>query len=98
MSAEEAPGWSVYVLWSDTGRRFYTGLSEDVEHRLAQHNAGFSRWTARYAPWRCVFLRAFPTLTEARRFENLLKRQKGGQGFYRATGLSAQEYPRSTGS
>ena len=27
--------YHVYILWSDQGRRFYVGLSQDVAHRLA---------------------------------------------------------------
>jgi hypothetical protein len=33
------------------------------------------------------------SITDARKFENLLKKQKGGAGFYRLTGLT-----RSSGS
>jgi putative endonuclease len=85
----------VYALRSDRLPRFYIGLAEDVDARLRQHNQGRSQWTARYRPWRCVFRRAFPNLTEARQFENLLKRQKGGRGFYQHTGLTPTHRPAS---
>lgn len=80
--------YSVYVLWSTAGQRFYIGLSDDVDARLAQHNEGISKWTRRYAgSWGLAYSRAFDSLGEARRFENRLKRQKGGAGFYSLTGL-----------
>ena len=85
----------VYILRSDRIPRSYIGLAEDVDARLRQHNEGRSQWTARYRPWRCVFRRAFPDLTQARQFENLLKRQKGGRGFYKYTGLTPPD-PRDT--
>ena len=88
----------VYVLYSDTGGRFYVGLSEDPQRRLASHNAGKSRWTSRHVPWRIVFERRFPSLTEARRFENLLKRQHGGAGLFKHTGLRPEEFGPSQGS
>jgi len=51
--------------------KFYIGLSDDVARRIEQHNVGVSRWT----------------LSEARKLELLLKRQKGGDRSYRLTGL-----------
>lgn len=79
--------YQVYVLQNSTGR-FYTGVSEDVAHRLAQHNSGVSKWTAKFRPWRLVWTSAQMSLSPARRLENLLKKQKGGRGFYRITGLT----------
>ena len=96
--AASAKSYVVYVLRSDSGCRHYIGLTEDVDERLRQHNDGLSRWTARYRPWRCIFHREFPSLTQARKFENLLKRQKGGQGFFRLTGLDSDRGGSPTGS
>ena len=84
--------YRVYVLQNPTGQ-FYIGLSEDVTLRLAQHNDGVSKWTRGRGPWVSVWNSESMTLTKARKLEGLLKRQKGGQGFYRMTGLS-----RSSGS
>ncbi|HUL51766.1 MAG TPA: GIY-YIG nuclease family protein, partial [Opitutaceae bacterium] len=48
--------------------------------RLGDHNAGISKWTAKYRPWHLIWT-SFPlTLSSARKLENLLKRQKGGVG------------------
>ena len=96
MPATPKPYW-VYVLYSDAADRFYTGVTEHVAERLEKHNRGRSRWTARHRPWRLVFRRRFPSLTDARRFENLLKRQKGGRGFYQHTGLARESLRRSQG-
>ena len=91
--------YHVYILWSDQGRRFYVGLSQDIAHRLAQHNAGDSRWTARFAgSWRVVWSQACASLTEARALESKLKRQNGGHGLFHLTGLNPAQFPRSSGS
>ena len=82
----------VYAVWSDQADRFYIGTTEDIEKRLAQHNAGLSKWTKRGIPWRLAWSRPFPTRTEALKFERLLKRQKGGAGFFRLTGLDPGAY------
>jgi len=84
--------YCVYALAIPDGR-FYIGLTDDVDRRLAQHNFGVSIWTRHRGPWQLVWSKGPLSLTEARKLERLLKRQKGGQGFFNLTGLS-----RSSGS
>ena len=79
--------YRVYVLENPAGRH-YIGLSENVAKRLTQHNMGESKWTAKHDPWKRVWQSEALDLSAARKLENLLKRQKGGTGFYRITGLS----------
>ncbi len=79
--------YQVYVLRNPAGTH-YIGLSTDPRLRLQQHNAGVSLWTRNRGPWQLVWLSRNLSLTEARRLENYLKRQKGGSGFYAFTGLS----------
>jgi putative endonuclease len=81
------PQYRVYVL-QNPAKRFYIGVSADVEHRLAEHNAGRSIWTKRKGPWELVWVSESQSLGAARKLENTLKRQKGGAGFYKMTGLS----------
>jgi predicted GIY-YIG superfamily endonuclease len=87
MSRVSGKPYFVYVLWSPSGHRFYTGISEDPQHRTDQHNQGISNWTARYRPWRLVYLEGFDDYTDARKRELQLKAQKPGQGFFRLAGL-----------
>jgi len=79
--------YRVYVLQNSDGK-FYIGLTEDVTRRLEQHNSGESKWTMGRGPWMIVWQSEFTNLSDARKLEVLLKRQKGGDGFYRLTGLS----------
>ena len=78
--------YRVYVLKNCEGR-FYIGLSDDLPRRIEQHNFGISRWTKGKGPWALAWQSDKLALGDARRLENLLKRQKGGAGFYRMTGL-----------
>ena len=78
--------YRVYVLQNTDGR-FYIGLSEDVLVRLEQHNSGKSNWTRFRGPWVLVWTSEYLSLSEARKLETLLKRQKSGDGFFRMTGL-----------
>ena len=89
------PAYQVYVIQNPAGR-FYIGLTEDVELRLQQHNEGISKWTRTRGPWNLVWTSSHMSLGEARKLENLLKKQKGGSGFYRMTGITDER--RSSGS
>ena len=85
-----------YILWSTTARRFYIGVTEDVSKRLSDHNSGISKWTKRYAgSWELVWQRKLDSLGEARKLENLLKRQKGGRGFWTITGLNPDSFDKA---
>ncbi|MEZ5404721.1 MAG: GIY-YIG nuclease family protein [Verrucomicrobiia bacterium] len=79
--------YQVYTL-QNPENRYYIGLSENIEVRLAQHNNHQSRWTKNKGPWQLIWQSSSMTLSEARRLENKLKRQKTGKGFYQMTGLS----------
>ncbi|HEX7469316.1 MAG TPA: GIY-YIG nuclease family protein [Verrucomicrobiae bacterium] len=84
--------YQVYVIRNAAGR-FYIGLSEAIQLRLQQHNDGISKWTRSRGPWTLAWASEPLSLTDARKLENYLKRQKGGIGFQKLTGLN-----RSSGS
>ena len=82
----------LYVLWSQLARRFYTGIAQDPQQRLAQHNQGLSGWTSRYRPWELVHLELHNNYRAARKRELELKAQKAGRGFFRLTGLEPARF------
>jgi putative endonuclease len=88
MSRVSGKPYFVYVLWSPTGQRFYIGISENPTHRLEQHNAGISKWTAKFGPWRLVHMEPFVDYQGARKREIELKQQNSGEGFYKLIGRS----------
>jgi len=71
--------YEVYIIKSDC-EKFYIGLSENAEHRLNEHNLGLSKWTSKYKNWEIIYIKKLKNLSEARKWENYLKRQKGGNG------------------
>ena len=75
--------YRVYVLQNEAGR-FYIGLSDDVDRRLEQHHQGVSKWTKTRGPWRLVWQSEDLSLSDARKLENHLKRQKGRSRFLRS--------------
>lgn len=92
MSRVSGKPYFVCVLWSASARRFYTGITEDPQHRLLRHNEGDSRGTARYRPWVLVFQEQYPDHRSARVRENRLKAKKGGQGFFTLTGRDPSQF------
>ncbi|MEO6002931.1 MAG: GIY-YIG nuclease family protein [Opitutus sp.] len=78
--------YHVYVIQNDEGR-FYIGLTDDVIRRLSDHNSGVSTWTRHRGPWQLRWTSEAMSITDARKLENFLKRQKGGGGFYQYAGI-----------
>jgi predicted GIY-YIG superfamily endonuclease len=68
----------VYLLQSEAfvGQR-YVGITSDLRKRLAEHNAGRSPHTSKYAPWRLVTYVAFSNEQKAEHFERYLKSGSG---------------------
>jgi predicted GIY-YIG superfamily endonuclease len=46
---------------------------------VQQHNDGISKWTAGKGPWTLRWTSEANSIGEARKLENLLKRQNGGE-------------------
>ena len=77
-----------YVIYSTTHCQYYIGVTDDIARRVQDHNCGVSKWTKGKGPWQLEWSKEFLSLGDARRFENILKRQKGGAGFYQLTGIT----------
>ena len=68
----------VYILQSVSDPdQFYTGICANVRDRLAAHNAGQSRHTSKYKPWRVVSAHYFADPNVAAAFERYLKTGSG---------------------
>jgi predicted GIY-YIG superfamily endonuclease len=68
----------VYILQSiQVPEHFYVGLTEDLHHRLARHNAGEVPHTAKLRPWRIKTAVAFTDRARAADFERYLKSPSG---------------------
>ena len=88
--------YQVYVI-ENPDDRFYIGVSNDPETRLNQHNDGVSEWTRNKGPWTLAWTSEEMSITQARKLENWLKRQKGGNGFFQKTGLTQPKGSKSRG-
>jgi putative endonuclease len=67
----------LYILLNETKTRTYTGVADDVEKRLNQHNAGRVKSSSQYRPYKVIHTESFQTLKEARQKETFYKSATG---------------------
>ena len=68
----------VYILTSQSAPdQIYIGLTTNLAKRLESHNAGLSKHTAKFRPWRIRVAIAFPSREKAAAFERYLKSHSG---------------------
>ena len=63
----------VYILLSEKTHKYYKGSTDNLEKRLAQHNAGESTYTKRDRPWKLAWFTETPTREAALLLERKLK-------------------------
>ena len=60
-----------------TGTHHYVGSTQDLQSRLAKHNAGEVPHTSKFKPWRIETAVAFDSQEKAAAFEKYLKSGSG---------------------
>ncbi|MDO8560079.1 MAG: GIY-YIG nuclease family protein [bacterium] len=73
--------YAVYILHSSKTGRYYTGMTQDVERRLREHNAGKTTSTRTGIPWTIVYREYLTNRREAWLREHQIKKFKGGGSF-----------------
>jgi len=67
----------VYVIKSSEGY-YYTGMTEDLERRLSEHNnKSKSFWTKRGSNWEVIYSEKFESRQEAMKREHWMKSGHG---------------------
>jgi predicted GIY-YIG superfamily endonuclease len=68
----------VYTLESlSSSDEIYTGQTQDLKHRLKEHNSGRVPHTSKFAPWQIRSATAFKSKERALAFERYLKSGSG---------------------
>jgi putative endonuclease len=71
--------WFVYILRC-ADQTLYTGITNDIERRLSEHNRGVgAKYTRGRTPVELVFVESTANRSEALRRENAIKRMKLAQ-------------------
>jgi putative endonuclease len=66
----------LYILYSQSRDRYYTGFSSNPEERLVEHNLGATTSTRTGRPWRLVYIEEFDNKSAAIKRETTIKRMK----------------------
>ena len=66
----------LYILKSETTGRYYVGQSQDLEARIAYHNANYSKSLKNRGPWSLIYEEEYPTRAAAMRRERQIKSWK----------------------
>lgn len=67
----------VYVLRNVNKNFIYIGYSEDLQSRIKEHNAGYSKSTKFYLPIELIHYEAYKNKEDAKRREQYLKTNRG---------------------
>ena len=65
----------------------YTGVTEDLQTRIAKHNAGGVPHTASFKPWKVEAYFAFETKEKAAAFEAYMKTHSGRSNIRHSLGF-----------
>ncbi|MGB2755657.1 MAG: GIY-YIG nuclease family protein, partial [Phycisphaerae bacterium] len=67
----------VYILLNEAKTRTYTGVSDNVDNRLTEHNTGRVKSSRPYRTYEIIHVEPFETLSEARQKEKFYKSATG---------------------
>ena len=65
--------YTVYILFSPSTGKFYTGQTQDIENRIIEHNSGETKSIKAGIPWRMVWKQEVATRAEAMALEKKIK-------------------------
>jgi len=67
----------VYILLNKAKTRTYTGVTDNIEKRLKEHNEGKIKSSRPYRPYQVIHAEEFETLSQARQMEKFYKSTTG---------------------
>ncbi len=65
----------VYILYSPKIKKYYSGHTQDLNNRLAEHNRGESKFTKLGTPWKLIFSTEVSNKSQAIILENKIKKR-----------------------
>ena len=78
--------FTVYILFSDSCKKFYTGQTVDLENRMTEHNNGETKSIKTCLPWRTVWTESVETRSHAVALESKIK-SRGASRFLSDLGI-----------
>jgi putative endonuclease len=65
----------VYIVFSQSCGKYYTGHTQDLDNRLREHNDGEGNFTSKCLPWMIIWSSMAPSRGEAMKLENKIKKR-----------------------
>ncbi len=81
--------FTVYILYSSSILKYYTGQTQDLENRMLEHNSGETTSIKNGIPWVIVWRKEVETRREAMQLEKKIK-SRGAKRFIEDIGSSAK--------
>ena len=78
--------YTVYILYSRTCSKFYTGQTQDLNNRIIEHNSGETTSLRSCIPWTLVWEIEVDTRAEAMKLEKKIK-SRGANRYLSDLGL-----------
>ncbi len=69
--------YTVYILYSNSLKKFYTGYTGNLEQRLAFHNASVNSFSKKGIPWVLIKRFELPDKSSAMALEQQIKKNGG---------------------
>ncbi|MFC0771765.1 GIY-YIG nuclease family protein [Terrimonas alba] len=69
--------YTVYILFTPQFNKHYTGFTSNLSERMKSHNELGHDWTAKYRPWKLIYIKEFETKADALAYEKWLKTGTG---------------------
>ena len=66
---------TVYILFSKSTQKYYTGSTQDLQNRLLEHNSGETKSIRNGIPWEVIWQTQLPTRAEAMQLETKIKKR-----------------------
>ena len=71
----------VYIIKSTVNDTIYCGYSSNLKQRIEDHNAGKSKYTSKFRPWKLVYYEAYAFKGDAVIRERKLKKNRNVMRF-----------------
>jgi putative endonuclease len=78
--------YTVYILYSNTCKKFYTGHTDNFANRFVEHNNGETKSIRMCVPWRLIWSLECATRSEAMILEKKIK-SRGAARFLMDLGI-----------
>jgi len=83
--------WVLYIIYSKSWDKYYTGITQDLQDRLIRHNQGRNKSTRGGSPWTLSYTETFTSRSEAQRREYSIKGKKS-RIYFESIILAADEF------